>query len=318
MDLGQPVEALGEEDLDLLDIALRPAAVTRGEVNDGRRGFFVRPNNVARDLDPPTGAAQERGFNEIVAQDLAAQRLLARKVGQGGVRCKRRKSDDRVMAPEVSSPARPPGQAGAEQAAMYAQRQLLGPCRIGPRAHDDRQRLDQRRAWSRIHAVHQLENGFRRDEAVRVKFQHVLVTAAPALDEIVDVTLLLLRVLAAAAIPEGLVGAARHQLLHRLFLDLCEGRVRRVRNKKDLEALLGVEVLERVPHRLSGGDDLGRLFLVERDNDSGLAAAGDRLVRVRRRLGRGQQHQGSGNTRIGRDAEVEEVGGEERDGERFE
>jgi hypothetical protein len=112
----------------------------------------------------------------------------------------------------------------------------------GARADDDRQRLDQRRARARIHAAHQFQHGLGRDEAVSVEFEHVLVTAAPALDEIVDVALLLLGVLAAAAIPERLDRAAAQQVLDRLFLDLGEGRVHRVADEEKLEAGFRIQI----------------------------------------------------------------------------
>ena len=85
-----------------------------------------------------------------MAQDFAAERLFAGKVGQAGVLGERGEADKRVVAPEVSCAARPPGEAGAEQAAMYAQRQLLGARGESAGADNDRKRLDQRRARARI------------------------------------------------------------------------------------------------------------------------------------------------------------------------
>ena len=85
MHLGKPVEPAREQDLHLLDIALAPAAVARSKVDDGRRRFFVGADNVARDFHAPTGAAEEGGFDKVVAQDLAAERFLARQVRQGQI-----------------------------------------------------------------------------------------------------------------------------------------------------------------------------------------------------------------------------------------
>ncbi len=45
-----------------------------------------------------------------------------------------------------------------------------------------------------------------------------------------------------------LVGAPAHQVLDRLFLDLCEGWIHGVAYEKDLEAFLGAEVLEAKSH----------------------------------------------------------------------
>ncbi len=290
MDLVEPVEALGEQDLDLLDIALRPTAVARGEVDHGWRGFLVAADDVAGDFDAPAGAAEQGGFDKVVTQDLAAQRFLARKVREARMSSEGREADDGVVAPEIARAARPPGQAGAEQAAMYAQCKLLAARRIGAGADDDRQRLDQGRPRAGVHATHQFEHRFWRNERVGVELEHVLIAAAPALDEIVDVALLLLGVLAAAAIPERLVGTAAHKLLDRLFLDFGEGGVHRVAYEKDLEAFLGAEVFQRVPHRLGGGDHLRRLFLVERDDDGGEVALGRKFLRRRGRPRRGQQN----------------------------
>ncbi len=82
MDLREPVEALGEQDLNLLDVALGPAAVARRRIDDRRRGLFIAADNVACDLDAPASAAEQGGFDEVVAEDLAAEGLFTREIGE--------------------------------------------------------------------------------------------------------------------------------------------------------------------------------------------------------------------------------------------
>ena len=128
----------------------------------------------------------------------------------------------------------------------------------------------------------------------------------------------LLGVLVAAAIPERLARAAAHKALHRRFLDLDEGGIHGVRQKEHLEAGLGVEVLQRVPHRLCGGDYLGGLLLVEGDDDGGLRIPGWQLCSRRRDAGRGQEHDRACDAGECGDAKIGEVDREQTDRQPFE
>ena len=69
----------------MLEIALAPAPVAVHEVAERRRELLVTAAELGRQPHAPSGPAQEGGLDEIVAQDLAAERRR-REAGQGGAR----------------------------------------------------------------------------------------------------------------------------------------------------------------------------------------------------------------------------------------
>ncbi len=87
-DAGQQVDAAervqpGEsEHPGVLQVALRPAPVARGIVEDVRRHLFPAADELGELPHLIAGAAHERRLDEVVTEDLTAQRRLARQVRQ--------------------------------------------------------------------------------------------------------------------------------------------------------------------------------------------------------------------------------------------
>ena len=58
-----------------------------------------------------TGSLQQHRLDEVVAHDVAAERLAARKIGQARRSGEGRRANDGVMAPVIALVAMPEGQA---------------------------------------------------------------------------------------------------------------------------------------------------------------------------------------------------------------
>ncbi len=125
----------------MLKIALAPAPVAHGEVDQARRNFLVGALQLGRHAHPPARAAQQRGFDEIVAEDLPAEGRLAGQMRQPGAFQKARHADDGVVAPEIADAAMPESQARRHHRPVDAAGELLHP-------GEQRVAVDGRRATS--------------------------------------------------------------------------------------------------------------------------------------------------------------------------
>ena len=91
---------------DVLQIALTPAPVARGEVDQRGRAFLEAAAERRQHVDRPAGAAHQRRLDEIVAEDMAAERRLAGQVGHAAMVGEGAGADDRVVAPVIAVAAR--------------------------------------------------------------------------------------------------------------------------------------------------------------------------------------------------------------------
>ena len=71
----------GEDEPEVLEVSLAPAAVADEVVHQGRRGFLVGALDVPCEPDFPALGDHQRGLDEIMAEDAAAEGFAA---GQGG------------------------------------------------------------------------------------------------------------------------------------------------------------------------------------------------------------------------------------------
>ena len=129
----------------MLQIALAPAPVARGEIQQRRRAFLETAAERGRHVDGPAGAPHQRRFDEIVAENMSAERLAAAQFGQARISRKGAHADDGVVPPIIALGAVPPGNAGGDQRAIKSSGELLQSREQRSCIDDDRQRLDQRR-----------------------------------------------------------------------------------------------------------------------------------------------------------------------------
>ena len=108
----------------VLEVALAPAPVALGVVDKGRRQFLEASREIRGEPQLVAGATEERGLDEVVTQDLAAERLAPRQAWQTAMPGEGRNADDGVVAPGVTVGHLPKGQTVAEHRAVQAGREL--------------------------------------------------------------------------------------------------------------------------------------------------------------------------------------------------
>lgn len=86
----------------MLQVALAPAAVACGEIEQRRRALLVAAAEFRRHVDGPPGTPHEGGLDEVVAEDMAAKRLASGQFRQASIVRKGTNPDNGVVAPVVA------------------------------------------------------------------------------------------------------------------------------------------------------------------------------------------------------------------------
>ncbi|MNP25234.1 hypothetical protein D3C76_1180320 [compost metagenome] len=206
------VHALDQEQAEVHQVAVAPAAVALELVEQVRRQFFVAARQVVGDPHAPAGTAHQRGFDEVVGEDCTGERTLARQRRQGAVLDERLHADDRVVAPVVRFAQLPEVQAGGEQRTVHAGGELLHARIEGVHARRLGRGLDDPGIRGRFHQADQAGQAFATHYAVGVEHHHVAVVAAPATAEVIEVTALAFDPTAPATIEDAAkaLGFAAH------------------------------------------------------------------------------------------------------------
>ena len=273
------VHAFDQEQTEVHQVTVAPAAVTLEFIQQVRRQFFVAARQVVSDPHAPTGTAHQRGFNEIVGQNRPRKRALARQRRQGAVLDKRLHADDRVVAPVMGFTQLPEVQTGGEQRAVYARCKLLHACIQGVHARRPWRGLDNACVWRGFHQAHQAGQAFAAHDAVGVEHHHVLVITAPTTAEVVEVAALTLHTTATTAIenpPEAFCLAA-HIQPGLLFCDTNIGVVTVAQDKevKAVQVACGSHRFKRCPQaRKHTGD----VFVTDRHHQRCTRLLRDRLI----------------------------------------
>src|ERR1051325_1455129 len=95
----------------VLEIALAPALVAQGKVDQRGWAFLVASFQIVCQTDLEACPANECRFHEVVAENFAPQRSAARQPGQAARLGERIEANDRVVSPIIAVVARPPGKA---------------------------------------------------------------------------------------------------------------------------------------------------------------------------------------------------------------
>src|SRR4051794_10849709 len=115
MEPRDPVKTARREYRQMLQIALAPSAVARGKIQQRRRALLVAAAERGRHVDCPAAAPHQCGLDEIMAENVSAERLAAAQFGKAGALRKRANADDGVVAPVIAFGAVPPGNSGGDQ-----------------------------------------------------------------------------------------------------------------------------------------------------------------------------------------------------------
>jgi hypothetical protein len=210
--IGMP--AFGKEQPEVLDVALAPAAVTFEHVHQRGRTFLVAATGGGQQPHRVTGFAHQRGFDEVVAQNMPAEGRVRRQRRQRAVFDEGCETQDGVVTPEVRLAALPVVESGHERRPVERLRELHHAAQQRVGGDLLREGLDDADAGIFLHDAHHAGEQSAGHEAVRVEHDHVAVALAPAAAEVADVAALAVDLLAAAAVKdasEGLELAAEFQ-----------------------------------------------------------------------------------------------------------
>src|ERR1700675_569193 len=105
MNSADETEARGADDFHVLQVALSPAPVANGDVDQRWRRFLPGAAAVRGHAHLPPAAAHQCGLDEIMRQDETAERLAAGEFGQAAVLCECSHADDGVVSPIIAAVA---------------------------------------------------------------------------------------------------------------------------------------------------------------------------------------------------------------------
>src|SRR3569833_1931641 len=153
------MQTSGGDYREVLEIALTPAPVARREVKQRWRHLFIASPKRRQHVDAPPCTPHQCGLDEIVAKDVASERLASPKLRQ--CRCLRERlyPDDGVVAPIVALGAVPPGDAGGDHRSVQAAGELLDAAKDTSGIDDHGKRLDQPGARISLDGVNQPDDG---------------------------------------------------------------------------------------------------------------------------------------------------------------
>ena len=221
------------------------------------------PDEIRGEPQLVAGTTQERGLDEVVTQDLAAERLAPRQAWQTAMPGEGRNADDGVVAPGVAIGHLPKGQTVAEHRAVQAGRELEDAGEQRFAVDGERRRLHQGHALIGLHDTHHPGHGLCLHQAVGVQQHHIAITPAPTADEFRDIAGLLGGVVLAIAVEDPPVGiqVAGRLVPQDLLFDPGIG-VARVAQHEELEVLQQPGVAQGFVHGSDPGKDAHRVLVV--------------------------------------------------------
>src|SRR5262249_44910246 len=110
MHAAERMQARETEHPRVLQIALRPAPVARRKVDDVRGHFLPAAAELGELANLVARTAHERGFDEVVAENVATKRRPSAQARQPAMSRKRLHPDDGVVTPVVALAQLPEGQ----------------------------------------------------------------------------------------------------------------------------------------------------------------------------------------------------------------
>ena len=260
-------EALGADDPRVLEIALAPSPVASREIDERGRALFVRAAEVGQHVNGKARAPHQARLDEIVAEDVAAERRLARQVRQSAMVGERARTDDRVVAPVVAVPPHPRAQTRADHRAGHPGRELLQPREHGVAVDDERLALDDAGVGIRLHRRREAHDRLAGHQTVGVEDDHMRIVAAPVSDEIGDVARFAGQILAPPSVVEaGLRQACADGDESALFGDPDIG-VGGVGQQEEVERVRLAGAFDVLEDRLHGAEHARRRLVVDRHHD---------------------------------------------------
>src|ERR1700722_9877005 len=113
-----PMQSTCRQHCEMLQIALAPAPIAGGEIQQRWRAFLKAATQRGHHPDRPSGSTHKCRFHKIVAENVAAERLATFQIGQTGIPSKCANANDCVMAPIIALGSMPPYDACGDQRAV--------------------------------------------------------------------------------------------------------------------------------------------------------------------------------------------------------
>src|SRR3712207_306438 len=127
----------------MLQVTLAPAAVALREVDQRRRQLLVASRKVDREPHRPDVLAQQRGLDEVVAQNVTAEQFASGLPWQCAMLDEGLEPDDRVVAPVIALAQLPVVEAGLEDRAIEPEGKLQRAGEERPGANHARRAFDE-------------------------------------------------------------------------------------------------------------------------------------------------------------------------------
>ena len=264
------VHPFHQEQTEVHQVTVTPAAVTLELVQQVRRQLFVRSRQVVGNPDAPASTTHQRRFYEVMRQNRAGKRTLARQRRQRTVLNERLHADNGVVTPVVRFTQLPEVQARRKQRPVNTGGELLT-ARI-ERVHTGRfwRRLNDTRVRVGFHQTHHTAQAVTAHDGVSIQHHHVAVLVTPAAAEVIDVTAFTLHTTTTAAVEDLPFALHFCNQLHPRFL-FCHADIRVVTVAQDVNVKM-LRVAGRL-HGLPGGTQARKhavnVFVTDRHNQRG-------------------------------------------------
>ena len=224
-------------------------------------------------MDGPAAAPHQRGFDEVMAEDGAAEGFAPLEMRQARLFGEGLGADDGIMAPVIAFRSMPPGNPLRDQRTIDAAGELLHPREQRRAIDDDRQCLDQPDTRILLHGSGHAHDRLAFHQAVGVKGQHQRIGAAEAPHPFGDIAGLALGVLGSAAIENMPAAGVRlgAQRQEGGFLGDPDIRIRRVAQNENVELRALPGRRERFMDGAEPGHHPRRAFIIGRHQKGCLA-----------------------------------------------
>ncbi len=199
----QPQTRLGQQDPEVLQVALGPAPVAGQFLHQGGRRFLVTAGESRFQPDLLAGASHVGRLDEVVAADRPAEQTRAVEFSQPAMGHEGRVADDGIVSPVGRFAQLVGRQAAGEDRTVDLTGKLLHPGEGGFGVGDGRAGLEDAHARLPLHEAHHVHQGLACHEAVGIQHDHVTVGTAPAAQKIGDVAALVMQVHGATAIEQA-------------------------------------------------------------------------------------------------------------------
>ena len=259
-----------QEQAEVHQVTVTPAAVTLELVQQVRRQLFVRSRQVVGNPDAPASTTHQRRFYEVMRQNRTGKRTLTRQRRQRTVFNERLHADNGVVTPVVRLTQLPEVQTGRKQRPVNTGGELLAARIKGVHSGRFWRGLNDTGVRVGLHQTHQTAQAVSAHDGVSIQHHHVAVLVTPATAEVIDVAAFTLHATTAATV-EDLAFALHfcNQLHPRFLFRHADIRVVAVAQDVNVEMLRVACRLHGLPGRTQARKYAVNVLVTDRHNQRG-------------------------------------------------